>query len=74
MFKKLLLMLGLRKAQPSFFRRNGAFLAPVGGVVPTIAWLAWRNRAQLKSAYGRYVTPRLHRRGATESGFQAASI
>ncbi|MBI2393524.1 MAG: hypothetical protein HYV09_28350 [Deltaproteobacteria bacterium] len=75
MFKRFLSMLGLRRAQPSFFRRRGALLAPIGGLIPAIAWLAWHNRAELKSAYGRYFTPRLHRgRGATEGGFQAAAI
>lgn len=60
MLKNLLLFLGLRKAQKSsFMRRNGAFLAPIGGVVPAMAWLAWQNRDKIQSAYEQYVAPKL---------------
>ena len=60
MLKNLLLFLGLRKAQKSsFMRRNGAVLAPVGGVVPAVAWLAWQNRDKIKSMYKQYVEPKL---------------
>lgn len=60
MLKNLLMFLGMRKvAKTSFMRRNGAMMAPVGGVVPAIAWLAWQNRAKLQSMYTQYVAPKL---------------
>jgi hypothetical protein len=60
MLKNLLMFLGMRKAaKTGFMRRNGAMLAPVGGVVPAIAWLAWQNRAKLQSMYTQYVAPKL---------------
>lgn len=61
MFKNLLMFMGLRKAQKSWMRRNGTMLAPVGGVVPALAWLAWQNRARLKSMYTQYLAPKLGR-------------
>jgi hypothetical protein len=61
MLKNLLMFLGLRKAaKTSFMRRNGAMLAPVGGVVPAIAWLAWQNREKLQSMYKQYVAPKIN--------------
>lgn len=59
MIKNLLVFFGLRKAQQSFMRRNGAMLAPIGGVVPALGWLAWQNRAKLKSMYAQHVAPKL---------------
>ena len=60
MLKNLLMFLGMRKvAKTSFMRRNGAMIAPVGGVVPALAWLAWHNRAKLQSMYTQYVAPKI---------------
>lgn len=59
MIKNLLVFFGLRKAQQSFLRRNGAMLAPIGGVVPALGWLAWQNRAKLKAMYSQHVAPKL---------------
>lgn len=60
MWKNLLMFLGMRKvAKTSFMRRRGAMIAPVGGVVPALAWLAWQNREKLGSMYKQYVAPRI---------------
>ncbi len=59
MFKNLLMFLGMRKAQQSWMRRNGTMLAPIGGMVPALGWLAWQNRAKLKSMYAEHVAPKL---------------
>jgi len=62
MVGKLLMFLGLRKAaKTSFMRRNGAYLAPVGGVVPALAWLAYQNREKLMGMYKTYVAPKISR-------------
>lgn len=62
MFAKLLMFLGMRKAaKTSFMRRNGAMLAPVGGVVPALAWLAYQNREKLMGMYKSHVAPKLSR-------------
>ena len=77
MFRKLLLFLGLRKAaKQSFLRRNSAYVAPIGGVIPALAWLAYQNRAKLRSMYREYVEPKFTRGRSVRSSpsFQSAAI
>jgi hypothetical protein len=67
MIGKILMFLGLRKAaKQSFLSRRGPYLAPVGGIVPALAWLGWQNRAKLKSMYHSYLEPRLPHRTPTK--------
>jgi hypothetical protein len=78
MFAKLLMFLGIRKAaKTSFMRRNGAYIAPVGGVVPALAWLAFQNRDKIMDLYKTRVAPKLTR-GTTTSArsqsFHSAAI
>jgi hypothetical protein len=62
MIRKLLMFLGLRQAaKTSFMRRNGAYIAPMGGIIPALAWLAYQNRAKLMSMYRTRVAPKLSR-------------
>lgn len=77
MIKQLLMFLGIRKAQKhGFIRRNGMYLAPVGGVLPALGWLAYQNRDRLKRMYMNQIMPKLSRgrsiRGAQMS--QSATV
>lgn len=56
MWKSILAFFGIREA-----RRRGLnpAIAPVGGLLPMIAWFAWRNRRQIADAYRTHVAPRL---------------
>jgi hypothetical protein len=61
---KLLMMMGLMKRRGLFGRRAGrvghaGMVAPFGGGLPLIAYLAYRNRDQIKAAYQKFVAPRI---------------
>lgn len=73
MIKQLLMFLGIRKAQKhGFLRRNGAYLAPVGGVLPALGWLAYHNRARLMSMYKSTIAPKLSRGRMMGTGAQTS--
>ena len=74
MIGKLLMFLGLRKAaKQSFMRRNGAYFAPVGGVLPALAWLGYQNREKLMDIYKTRVAPKLSRGSISSRSYGASA-